>query len=88
VLVHVVGREQHRAPLRREVADDVQASRRALGSKPVVRLVEEQQLRVADEPEAEVEPSLLAARELPSAGVLLLLQADEVDHLERVAGMG
>ena len=45
------------------------------------RLVEEDQLGVADQREPEVEPAALAAGEPAHAGVALLLQADELDHL-------
>ena len=49
------------------------------------RLVEEDELGVADERDAEVEPALLAARERLHPRVALLVQADEVDHLVDVA---
>ncbi len=65
-----------------------QASRLAFGSNPVVGSSRNKQLGIADQAEAEVEPTLLATGELPHAGVLLLLEADEIDHLERIAGMG
>src|SRR5947209_6286964 len=48
-------------------------------------LVEEDQLRVADEREPEVQAPHLAARELARGGVLLALQADERDDLVGVA---
>src|SRR6185436_6103893 len=44
------------------------------------RLVEENQLGVADQRQPEVEPAALAAREPPDPLVPLLLQADELDH--------
>src|SRR5439155_24243 len=45
------------------------------------RLVEEDQLRVADEREPEVEPTALAAREASDELVALLPEADQLDHL-------
>src|SRR6185295_12558173 len=45
------------------------------------RLVEEEQLGIADQRHADVEPALLAAGEAASAGVGLALQADQLDHL-------
>ena len=53
------------------------------------RLVEEDELGVADEREGEVEPPELAARERAHARVALLGEADELDHLVRPgAGCG
>jgi hypothetical protein len=52
------------------------------------RLVQEDELRVADEGQREVEPAQLAAREGADAGVALLGEADELDHLARGAGGG
>src|SRR5205807_10390573 len=49
------------------------------------RLVEEDQLRVADERHAEVEPPLLAARQGRHARAALLVETDEPDHLVDVA---
>src|SRR4051794_37809410 len=49
------------------------------------RLVEEDQLRVADQRQAEVQPPQLAAGQLARHRVLLALQADEREHLGRVA---
>src|SRR4029077_12226292 len=44
------------------------------------RLVEEDQLRIADEGKPEVEPAPLATREPPGSGIALLLEADQPDH--------
>ena len=53
------------------------------------RLVQEEELRVADEREREVEPPLLAAGERLHAGVALLLEPDELDDLApRARGFG
>ena len=48
-------------------------------------LVEEDELRVADQREREVQAADLPARERPRARVGLLAQADEVDDLVRLA---
>jgi len=45
------------------------------------RLVEEDQLRVADQRETEIEPPALAAGEPPRTRVALLLEPDQLDHL-------
>src|SRR6185369_6977849 len=45
------------------------------------RLVEEDQLRVADQRQAEVEPAPLPAREPTRTRVALLLEPDQLDHL-------
>ena len=62
-----------------------QALRRAPGIEAGRRLVEEDQLRVSDQAEPEVEAALLAAGERAHAGVALLREADDLDHLLRVA---
>src|SRR4029077_9078437 len=45
------------------------------------RLVEEDQLRIADEGKPEVEPAPLTTRQPPGSGIALLLEADQPDHL-------
>ena len=62
-----------------------QAARRAAGIEARRRLVEEDELGVADERDAEVEPALLAAGERLHARVALLAEPDELDHLVDVA---
>ena len=62
-------------PSERSERTSSQAVRRADGSKPGRRLVEEHELGVADEGDAEVEPALLAARERLHARVGLLARA-------------
>ena len=49
------------------------------------RLVEEDEIGVADERDAEIEPPLLPAGERLHARVALLTEPDEVDHLVDVA---
>src|SRR5205823_1446858 len=53
--------------------------------EPGRRLVQEEELGVADEREREVEPALLAAGEGADASGALLLEPDERDHLVDVA---
>ncbi len=65
-----------------------QAARRAAGSKPGRGLVEEHEIGVADERDAEVESALLAAGERLHPRVPLLFQPDELDHLVDVARAG
>ncbi len=45
------------------------------------RLVEEQQLGAADDPQRQVDPTTLTARQRTDAFVDLLLQTDQADHL-------
>ena len=52
------------------------------------RLVEEQELRVPGEGDGDIQTALLAAGELVHAGVPLLGEPDEVDHLVHVPGRG
>src|SRR5581483_725325 len=52
------------------------------------RLVEEHEVGVADERDAEVEAPLLTARERLDPRVALLVEADERDHLVDVPGLG
>ena len=80
-LVEVVRREQDR------LAELPQRTQRLPGLAPRVRveargrLVEEDQLRVADEPEPKVETPPLAAREAAHENVPLVLQPDQLDDL-------
>ncbi len=80
-----MGRQQDRLAELAQRADErpgVAARRRVEAGR---RLVEEDELGVADERDAEVEPPLLPARERLHLRVALLGQADEVDHLVDVA---
>ena len=80
-LVHVVGRQQDRRALRRQQPDQVPGLAAPGGIEAGRRLVEEQELGVADDPEADVQPALLAAREALDPVVGLLRQPDQLDHL-------
>ena len=80
-LVHVVGGEED------GLAEVAQGGDRLPGLAPRLRveaggrLVEEEQLRIADQRHADVEAALLPAGELAGARVRLALEADRVDHL-------
>ena len=80
-LIHVVGGEQHRHAERRQVLDHVPRLAAGRGVKAGGRLVEEQQFRVADQGNRDVQPPLLAAGQLAHPGAPLVLQADQADHL-------
>ena len=84
-LVEVVRRQQHRLAERAQRADHL--PRRAPRGRVEARrrLVEEDEIGVADERDAEVEPALLAAGERLHARVALLVEPDELDHLVDVA---
>ena len=80
-LVHVVGGEQDRLAELAEALDQLPGTPPGRRVEPGGRLVQEEQVRVADQPEGQVEPSLLAARQRLDPGAGLLAQADQVDHL-------
>src|SRR6185295_20235663 len=73
-LVHVVGGQEDGAAGRAEAADLLPQLAPALRIEPRRRLVEEQDLRVADERAGDRQALLLAARELADAGVALFGQ--------------
>ena len=84
-LVEVVGRQQDRLAELAQRADQrpgVPPRRRVEAGR---RLVEEDEVGIADERDAEVEPPLLAARERLHLRVPLLGEPDEPDHLVDVA---
>ena len=84
-LVEVVRREQDGLAERAERADHLPRRAARLRVEAGRRLVEEDEVGIADERDAEVEPPLLAARERLDARVRLLLEPDERDHLVDVA---
>ena len=84
-LVEVVRRQQHRLPEPAQRAHELPGVAARGGVEAGRRLVEEDELRVADERDPEVEPPLLPARERLHLRVALLVEADEVDHLVDVA---
>src|SRR5581483_774709 len=87
-LVEVVRRQQHRLAELAQRADHLPrgASRGRVEARR--RLVEEHEVGVADERDAEVEAPLLTARERLDPRVALLVEADERDHLVDVPGLG
>jgi hypothetical protein len=87
-LVEVMGREQHRLAQVLQRADHVprRAPRRRV--EPGCRLVEEDQLGVADEREGEVQAAQLAAAQRPRVGARLLGEPGELEHLVHVARGG
>ena len=84
-LVEVVRREENRLAERAERPDHVPRRTARCRVEAGGRLVEEDEVRVADKRYAEVEPALLTAGESLHPRVSLLLEADELDHLVDVA---
>ena len=84
-LVEVVRREEHGLAERAEGADHLPRRAPRRGVEARRRLVEEDELGIADERDAEVEPPLLAARERLDPRARLLLEPDERDDLVDVA---
>ena len=80
-LVHVVGGEDDRLAEIAEAGDRIPGLAPRRGVEPGRRLVEEEQLGVADERHPDVEPPLLAAGQPAGAYLGLLLEADERDHI-------
>src|ERR1700722_17653766 len=86
-LVQIVGREEDRLAKRAQRADRLPGGAPRLRIETGGRLVEEDQLGVADERQSEVEPAQLAAGKLARAHVGLLLQAHQAKYLLDVAGV-
>src|SRR4051794_4844501 len=86
-LVEVVRGQHDRLAQRAQRADRLPRAAPGGGVEAGRRLVEEDQLGVADERQREVEPAQLPAGELARLGVLLALQPDERDDLVRIAGV-
>src|SRR2546423_8719587 len=80
-LVEVVSREHDRLAEAAEGAQRLPGLAARVRIEAGRRLVEEDQLRVADEGKAEVEAAALAAGEAPHELVALLAEADQLDHL-------
>src|ERR1700730_18128570 len=87
-LVEVVGREQDRLAEIAQAAHRLPGAAPRLGVKAGRRLVQEDQLRVADEGEREVEPTQLSAGQLAAQDVGLLLQAGQGEDLADLARLG
>ena len=96
-LLHVVRGEQDRGARVTQTAHKLPRVPPGGRVEPCGRLVEEQQFRVTDQPQAEVQAAFTAAGQVPHLGPLLPGQADQRDHLidapwrrviARVAGDG
>src|SRR3954469_600577 len=86
-LVEVVRGQQDRLPQVAQRADRRPGVAARGGVEARRRLVEEDQLRVADQRQPEVEGPQLAAGQLARLGVVLALQPDQGDDLVGVAGV-
>src|ERR1039458_6215668 len=80
-LVHVVGGEQDGLAQLAHAAHDLPRVAPCRRVEAGGRLVEEQQLRVSDQREGEIETALLPAGELLDPDARLLLQADQLDDV-------
>src|SRR4051794_2282954 len=80
-LVHVVGGEEDGLAEVAQTGDRIPGVAAGGGVEAGGRLVEEEQLGVADQGHADVETALLATREAARAGIGLAAQADQLDHL-------
>ena len=80
-LVHVVGGQQDGLAEVAEALDHLPGGAAGGGVEAGGRLVEEEQLGVADERDRDVEPPLLAAGQAPGALIGLLGESDELDRL-------
>jgi hypothetical protein len=79
-LVEVVRGEEDRRALGLELADQVPEAVPGLGVEARGRLVEEEELGAADDPEGHVHPPALAARERAEERARLLGEADGLDR--------
>ena len=85
-LVHVVGGEDHRGAPTGHRPDEIPGAASSRGVEPGGGLVQHEQLRVPDDPEAEVEAPLLATRERLDPASALVSEPDELEHLVHGAG--
>ena len=80
-LVEVVGRQHDRLPERAQRADEIPRSAARGRVEPGGRLVEEHELGVPDQRDAEVETPFLPARERLQLRARLVGKSDQLDHL-------
>jgi hypothetical protein len=85
-LVHVVGGQEHRLAQGPQAGDDLPGGAPGGGVKAGGGLVQEDQLRVADQGQGEVQPPPLATRQQRPDRVGLVGQADQGDGVLDVAG--
>ena len=83
-LVEVVAREQHGDAVVAQPGDDLADLLATHRVDPGAGLVEERDLRAADQREGEGEPSLLAAGDLPPGAPLEAREPDPLEQLARV----
>ncbi len=86
-LVEIVGRQENRLPERSERPDQIPRCSSCGRIKTGRRLIEEEEIGIADERDAEVETAFLPTRERLHARVPLLLEAYELNHLVDVSGV-
>src|ERR687887_250887 len=87
-LVHVVGGEQDRLAEVPQALDQLPGAPAGRRVEAGGRLVQEDQVGVADDAEGEVQAALLAAGERLYPRPALVAETDQVDHLADVAGAG
>jgi hypothetical protein len=82
--VHVVRREEDRPSAALQVAEDVPHLAARLRIEARRRFVEKKQLRIAYQGRGNGQTLLLSARELANPGVLLFVEFNHVEHLDRI----
>jgi hypothetical protein len=87
-LIHVVGGEEDGLAQVAQAADHVPGLPPGRGVEAGGRLIQEEQLGIADQGQGHVEAPLLPTRERRGAGVGLLAQPDQVHRLVDVPGGG
>jgi len=87
-LVEVVGGQQHGLAQLLERADRLPGVAPGAGIEAGGGLIQEDQLRVADQGQSQIEPAHLTPRQRSHERVLLALQAGQGDHLVGIAGWG
>ncbi len=86
-LLHEVGHQDDRHAAGPDVLDELPRVAPGLRVEAGRELVEDRDLRVADERERDREPLLLAARELPEGGPALVGEPEIVQQPLRIAGL-
>ena len=86
-LVHVVGSEHHRAAFGTEPADQGPGFAAGRRVESGGGLVEKDELRIPDQGQAQIEPTLLASRERLDPCPSLGLQTHQIDHFAHRPGV-